>query len=78
MPDWLVFSLLASLLLTVGLNALLWLFPRIGQSAEQRFLARMDDHIAAKEGRPRARIIFPWKTMLFVSIIGTVLLNIAL
>ena len=75
MPDWLVFSLIASLLLTVGVNALLWLFPGIGKSAERRFLEQAQ---RTAQGNPGVRVIFPWKTMLLVSILGTIALNLFL
>ena len=75
MPDWLVFSIIASILVTVGANALLWIFPRIGRTAEERFLQQMDDHVS---GRRRTRFIFPWKTMLLLSVIGTIALNLFL
>ena len=77
MPSWLVFSILASIILTVGLNALLWVFPRAFQSRSQRYLAEMERHVEAG-ARPRARVVFPWKTMLVVSLLGTVALNLLL
>ena len=78
-PDWLLFSLVASVILTVALNLLPRLFPgmgrKLGQTAERRFLDRMEDHTT---GSPRLRIVFPWKLMLIVSIGGTILLNLML
>ena len=75
MPDWLIASLIASAVLTVGLNLVIWLFPGLFQSAERRLLDRMEGHAT---GRRRVRVVFPWKTMLVISVLGTVLLNLIL
>lgn len=77
MPDWLVVSLIASLLLTLGVNALMWIFPGIGRSTERRFLDRMENRIPT-ESSSRVHVVFPWKLMLIVSIGGTLLLNLFL
>ena len=75
MPSWLVFSLIASIFLTIGANVLLRLYPGIGRSAERRFLEQAQRSAA---GRRPVRILFPWKTMLVVSLLGTVALNLLL
>ena len=75
MPSWLLISLVASVVLTVVANLVPRLFPSIGEKAEERFLREMEQQV--QTGR-RTRIILPWKTMLVVSVIGTLALNLLL
>ena len=75
MPSWLLISLVASLVLTVVANLVPRLFPRIGEKAERRFLREMEEQVQTGN---RVRVIFPWKTMLVVSVIGTLALNLLL
>jgi len=73
MPDWLLYSLIASVILTLVLNIVPRLFPGLGKKAEQRFLEQMEDHVS---GKPRVRVFFPWKWMIAASVLLTVLLNL--
>ena len=75
MPSWLVISLVASLVLTAVANLVPRLFLRIGERAEHRFLRQMEEQV--RTGK-RFRVIFPWKTMLVVSALGTLALNLFL
>ena len=79
MPSWLLFSIIASVVLTVVLNVGLRLFPGIGQSAERRFLEQAERTAQGQRtGKSGVRVIFPWKTMLIVSLLGTLALNLFL
>ena len=69
MPDWLVVSIVASVVLTVVLNAALRIFPGAGHKLNE---------MATAERRANPRVIFPWRTMLFVSLLLTLAVNILL
>lgn len=77
---WLVTSIVLSVVLTIVLNLVLRTFPglpaRLGRALEGR--------TCGARGRPdgtgarRSRVIFPWRAMLLVSLVGTVVLNVLL
>ena len=75
--DWLVGSIVLSVVLTVVLNVGLRSFPGIGDRAARRvdeaFAPRDDGSLG--DGR-RVRVWFPWKGMLVASVVLTVLLNL--
>jgi hypothetical protein len=77
--EWLLVSLILSLVLTLVANVALHVFPELG-SRLSRWLATItspddpDDRASARSSR--VRVIFPWKTMIAVSIILTVLLTL--
>ena len=75
--QWLAVSLAVSVLLTVVVNVALRVFPESGHRAA-RWLA---EHTSSgpsdtRAGEPRVRLFVPWKAMIVVSIILTVLLNL--
>ena len=80
MPQWLWFSILASVVLTVVLNVALRLFPgagrRIGDSID-RALERQQPPAGDHEARSRVRVIVPWRLMLAGSLLLTLVLNLA-
>ena len=76
MPSWLLVSIIASVALTVVANLVPRLFPDVTRSAERRFLDRMERQLPRE--RRRTRVIVPWKTMLVVSVLGTIALNVIL
>jgi hypothetical protein len=73
-------SIVASLVLTIVLNVLLWMFP--GRAA--RLWERLNHALEARQQRDddgapsNVRVIVPWKLMLIVSLILTLLLNVVL
>ncbi len=77
MRDFLVVSLVGSLVLTVLLNVVPRVFPGATQRAEAELHRRFTeaDPGADATGR-RVRVFFPWKAMLAISIGLTVLLNV--
>ena len=74
--SWLAASLVLSIVLTIVLNLAIRLFPgagqRLGDSLER--LAAPPPGQAADERR--VRVMFPWRLMLLVSIVGTIVLNL--
>lgn len=63
--NWLVASLVLSVVLTIGLNLAVRSFP----NAPRRMTERVDD-------RRRVQVFFPWKAMLLGSIVLTVIVNL--
>ena len=77
MPDWLLVSIIASIVLTAALNLILHLFPRTVQRAQERlFEAEQEAEARDDPPGPRLRIFFPWKVMLAASAGLTLLLNL--
>jgi hypothetical protein len=67
--NWLVVSLVLSVVLTIALNAGVRMFP----GATDRAARRIEDY--DYDRGPRVRVFFPWRMMLVASIVLTVLLN---
>ena len=80
MAEFLRWSLILSVVLTVCVNAGARLFPR----ATRRVRHRIEDTIAPPapderpEDRNRVRVIVPWKTMLALSLVVTLAVNLVL
>ncbi len=83
--QWLWYSLVASVVLTVVLNVAIRLWP----GGAERSARRLDDwtqrhtpppsdggSVGGEE--PRVRVIVPWKAMLVASVVLTVVLNVVL
>lgn len=72
--QWLVVSLVLSLVLTVVVNVVLRLVPDAGERA-----ARAMDWLT-DPGRSdgRVRVFAPWKAMIVVSIVLTIVINVVL
>ncbi len=83
MQDFLIQSLIASVVLTVLINVLPRLMPNASRKLERNIHEKIeqafaeDDERKAVGNKPRVRVFFPWKVMLAVSIILTVLVNLA-
>lgn len=78
MQSFLLLSLIGSVILTVLFNLLPLLFPKTARKAERRVHAKMGEAIErAERGEgPRVKVFFPWKLMLLVSVVLTVLVNV--
>ena len=76
--EWLVFSLVASLVLTLLLNVAIRLWPGALSRGTARFTGWAERREAPEaEGGPgHIRVIVPWKAMLLASVILTVVLNV--
>lgn len=69
--NWLVVSIVASVVLTVVLNIGLRAFPGAGE--------RIDREVTrAAERRPGGGVFVPWKAMIVVSLVLTIGLNLLL
>ena len=76
--QWLLGSLIVSVVLTVVLNVGLRAFPNAGNRAARTLEERAWQERAGRRDEGRVRVFFPWKAMLVVSILLTVLLNLIL
>ncbi len=77
--NWLVLSIVASVVLTVVLNVGLRMFPGAGDRAGRRIEPWAPDPYDRSDPQPsqaRVRVFFPWKLMLIASLVVTVLLNV--
>lgn len=75
MPDWLVFSLVASLVLTVVANAVIRLLPGLARPPVEDPIGRRTG-AAGAQGRRRIQMHVPWRWMIGLSIVGTIVLNL--
>lgn len=77
MSDFLVTSIIASIVLTILLNVLPLLFPdaaaKIQRKIEENARRALEQH--EDSNQPRVKVFFPWKAMLLVSVVLTVLVN---
>jgi hypothetical protein len=72
--QWLLASLVLSVVLTVLVNLALWLFPGLRERT-----ARVGEGFTNSASKDRrTRVIVPWKAMLVASVILTVLVNLVL
>jgi len=82
MQDFLVQSIVASVVLTVLINVLPRLFPIQSRKVERQIHEKIeeafqeDDHRREQGNKPRVRVFFPWKAMLVISLVLTVLVNL--
>ena len=85
MQAFLLQSIIASVVLTVLLNLLPRLFPKATDKAEQRIHEQVRETFESRDsgegtggvGGRRVKVFFPWKAMLAVSVVLTVLVNVA-
>jgi hypothetical protein len=72
--QWLMVSIVLSILLTVALNVAARAFP----GGTDRAARRLDEWTArsADYDGPRVRVFFPWRAMLIGSIVLTILVNV--
>ena len=78
--NWLVVSLVASVVLTIVLNVAIRLWPGAADRGTRQLddWAQRQDAAEFGDGPDRVRVIVPWKAMLLGSIALTVLLNVVL
>jgi hypothetical protein len=77
MSDFLMYSIIGSVVLTVLINVLPMIFPKASRKAQEKISERVNDAIekAERGERPRVQVFFPWKAMLIISIVLTLLVN---
>jgi len=78
MRNFILYSIVASVVLTVILNVLPLLFPDTAANIQKKIEENARRSIEQHEdgNRPRVKVFFPWKAMLIGSIILTVLVNL--
>ncbi len=78
MQNFLITSLIASVVLTALINILPMLFPKTAQKAQRKIKEKVEESFNEQEHGtgPRVKVFFPWKTMLIVSLVLTVLVNL--
>ena len=72
--QWLVASLVLSVVLTVLVNLALWLLPALRERTDRA----VEGLTNSASGDRRTRVIVPWKAMLVASLMLTVLVNLVL
>ncbi len=81
MTNFLLVSIVGSIVLTILVNAIPRLFPKQTRQIERNVHEKIEQALSEDEDRrqqgqrPRVHVFFPWKAMLVVSIALTVLLN---
>ena len=80
MPNWLIVSIVGSVVLTVLLNLLPMLFPKTARRAQERMIEEIhkqhDWEDDTTRAGPSVKVFFPWKAMLVGSLVLTVLINL--
>lgn len=76
MSNFLLISIIGSIILTLALNLLPRLFPNVSRRAMHHVQDKMTQQ--ADNERPNVRVFFPWKAMIMISVGLTVLLNLPL
>ena len=78
MSNFITYSIIASIVLTVVLNVLPFIFPNAAAKLQRKIEENARKAIAQHEdgNRPRVKVFFPWKAMLIGSIVLTVLVNV--
>ena len=78
MSNFLLISLIGSIVLTLALNFLPALFPNAAAKAERKIVEKMQETHADRvdPNTPKLRVFFPWKAMLVASLFLTVLVNL--
>jgi len=78
MNNFLLTSIVGSIILTVLLNVLPLIFPNASAKMQKKIEENAKRAIEQHEdnNQPRVKVFFPWKAMLAVSLILTVLVNL--
>ena len=78
MNNFLTYSIIGSIVLTIILNVLPLLFPNAAAKMQRKIEENARHSIEQHEddNQPRVKIFFPWKAMLISSLVLTVLVNL--
>ncbi len=78
MSNFLLTSLIASVVLTLALNLLPALFPNAAAKAERKIVEKMQETQSDRidPNTPKVRVFFPWKAMVWISIGLTIAVNL--
>ncbi len=77
MNNFLMTSIIGSVILTVLLNVLPLMFPNASAKMQKKIEENAKRAIEQHEddNQPRVKVFFPWKAMLIASLVLTVLVN---
>jgi hypothetical protein len=78
MSNFIIYSIVGSIILTVVLNILPLLFPNAATKVQKKIEENARHAIEQHEdsNRPRVKVFFPWKAIFIGSIVLTVLINL--
>ena len=78
MGNFITYSIVGSIVLTIVLNVLPLLFPNAANKLQRKIEENARRTIEQHEdnNQPRVKVFFPWKAMLIGSIVLTVLVNL--
>ncbi len=78
MGNFITYSIIGSIVLTIALNVLPLLFPNAADKLQKKIEENARRTIEQHEdnNQPRVKVFFPWKAMLIGSIVLTVLVNL--
>lgn len=78
MGDFILYSIIGSVLLTVALNVLPLLFPNAADKLQRKMEenARRSIEQHQNDDLPKVKVFFPWKAMLIASVVLTVIVNL--
>ncbi|MEE9309508.1 MAG: hypothetical protein V3U64_00660 [Cocleimonas sp.] len=78
MSDFITYSIIGSVILTIVLNVLPLLFPNTADKMQKKIEENARRAIEQHEdnNQPRVKVFFPWKAMLIGSVVLTVLVNL--
>lgn len=78
MNNFILYSIIGSVVLTIALNILPLLFPntadKLQRKIEENARRAIEQH--KDNDLPRVKVFFPWKAMLIASVVLTVILNL--
>ena len=78
MNEFILYSIIGSVVLTILLNVLPLLFPnasdKLQKKIEENARRSIDQH--QNDNQPRVKVFFPWKAMLIGSVVLTILVNL--
>jgi hypothetical protein len=78
MGNFITYSIIGSIVLTIALNVLPLLFPNAATKLQKKIEENAKRSIEQHEdnNQPRVKVFFPWKAMLIGSLVLTVLVNL--
>ena len=78
MNNFLTYSIIGSIVLTIVMNVLPLLFPNAAAKMQRKIEENARRAIEQHEDdtQPRVKVFFPWKAMLIGSLVLTVLVNL--
>jgi hypothetical protein len=78
MSNFVLYSLIGSVVLTLIVNVLPMLFPGAAERVRRKVFESVQAHQRKRANgeAPRVQVFFPWKWMLLASIVLTIVMNV--